>query len=50
MLEICYENKDVVDIMVGSEETEPGVGWPYTTILEKLTSRPNLSPADLAEI
>jgi hypothetical protein len=49
MLEICYENKDVVDIMVGSEETEPGAGWPYTTILEKLTSRPNLSPADLAK-
>ena len=25
------------ELMVGSEETEPGAGWPYTTILEKLT-------------
>ena len=49
MLEICYENKDVVNFMVGSEEAEPDAGWPYTSILNTLTTTPNLSPADLAK-
>jgi hypothetical protein len=50
MLEICYENKDIVNFMVGSEETEPGAGWPYNTILKKLSEQSNTAPADLAKI
>ena len=49
MLEIAFENKDVANIMVGSEETEPGTGWPYTSILKKLSEIPNMSPSDLAK-
>jgi Clostripain family len=50
MIEICYENKDIANFMVGSEETEPGAGWPYNTILKKLSETPQTSPADLAKI
>jgi hypothetical protein len=50
MLEICYENKDVADYMVGSEETEPGSGWPYTMILNKLAINPEMSPRELAKV
>src|SRR5262249_16326625 len=48
MLEICYEMKDTASVMVGSEETEPGAGWPYAAILGKLTKTPTMAPADLA--
>jgi Clostripain family len=50
MLEIGYENKDVAEYMVGSEETEPGSGWPYTMILNKLASDPQMSPGELAKV
>ena len=29
MLEVAYQLKDAVGMMVGSEETEPSDGWPY---------------------
>jgi len=50
MVEICYENKDVADYMVGSEEIEPGSGWPYTMILKKLASNPEMSPRELSKV
>jgi hypothetical protein len=50
MLEICYENKDIANFMVGSEETEPGAGWPYNTMLKKLSETPNIAPANLAKL
>jgi hypothetical protein len=48
MVEIAYEMKDTADFMVGSEETEPGAGWPYAAILKRLVAKPTMSPADLA--
>lgn len=48
MVEIAYEMKDTAALMVGSEETEPGAGWPYAAILKQLMARPAMSPADLA--
>jgi hypothetical protein len=36
--------------MVGSEETEPGDGWPYNTILTDLINNPAMTPADLASL
>jgi hypothetical protein len=48
MLEIGYEMKDTSSLMVGSEETEPGAGWPYTEVLQALTGRPTMGPAELA--
>ena len=50
MLEIAYEMKDTATIMVGSEETEPGDGWPYAAILKALAAKPSTAPADLAKL
>jgi len=50
MLEIAYEMKDTAQVMVGSEETEPGEGWPYAAILKALVATPAMGPADLAKI
>ena len=50
MVEICYEMKDTAAYMVGSEETEPGAGWPYANILKPLVANPEMGPADLAKL
>jgi hypothetical protein len=50
MLEIAYEMKDTANFMVGSEQTEPGAGWPYTAILKPLVAQPTMSPSDLAKL
>ena len=34
---------------VVSEETEPALGWAYTSFLDTLTANPNMSGADLAQ-
>jgi hypothetical protein len=47
MLEIAYEMKDTVGVLVGSEETEPAAGWPYAVILSALTATPGMSAAEL---
>lgn len=49
MAEVAYEMKDVAGIMTGSEETEPGTGWPYHTLLADLKASPTLSPSALGE-
>ncbi|MBF0407948.1 MAG: hypothetical protein HQM10_11375 [Candidatus Riflebacteria bacterium] len=43
MLEVAYAVRSGADYMVASEETEPGDGYPYDKILEKLT--PSMTPA-----
>jgi len=48
MTEVAYQIKDYADIMVTSEENEPGDGWPYDTILAQLVSNPHMSPEQLA--
>lgn len=50
MLEIAYEMRNTADLMVGSEETEPGAGWPYNAILEKLVAQPTMTPTELAKL
>ena len=47
MIEVAYQVKDYSDVMVGSEETEPGDGWPYDTILSNLTANPLMTPSGL---
>ncbi|MGZ4864670.1 MAG: clostripain-related cysteine peptidase [Halobacteriota archaeon] len=47
--EIAYEMRKTADFMVGSEETEPGAGWPYDAILGGLIANPTMSPEDLAK-
>jgi hypothetical protein len=48
MLEVAYQLRDHARILVGSEELEPGEGWPYTTILGDLVGHPAVAPAELA--
>jgi len=48
MTEVAYQIKDCADILVTSEENEPGDGWPYDSILAQLVSNPHMSPEQLA--
>lgn len=52
-LEVAYELINVLNntdgVMVGSEETEPGDGWPYDTILSWLASNPSATPKQFGE-
>ncbi|MEM3618546.1 MAG: clostripain-related cysteine peptidase [Candidatus Bathyarchaeia archaeon] len=45
MIEICYELKDVTNIVIGSEMLIPGLGWPYTQIMAYLSNNPQTDPA-----
>lgn len=48
MAEVGFENRVAVDFTVGSEETEPGDGWPYHTILKDLAKNPQMNGRQLA--
>ena len=50
MAEVVYQLRDSVSLTVGSEEVEPGDGWPYDRILAKLTKKPAMMPSELATI
>ncbi len=47
MMEVAYEIKAYGQVMVGSEETEPGEGWPYETIMSDLTTNPSWTASQL---
>ena len=49
MAEIGYQLRDSADFTVGSEQTEPGDGWPYNTLLGDLAKNPNMKPRDLSK-
>lgn len=49
MLEVAYQIRNQAAILVGSEETEPGEGWPYDRILADLSAKPTMPGADLAK-
>jgi len=48
MVEVAYQLRDSVNVIVGSEIEEPFDGWPYTEILSRLTARPRQDAAALA--
>jgi len=48
MTEVAYQIKDCADILVASEENEPGDGWPYDTILAQLVANSTMSSEQLA--
>jgi hypothetical protein len=49
MVEVVYQVMANAGISVGSEESEPGDGWPYDTILSDLTGTPSMYPSILGE-
>ena len=50
MAEVGYQICDSTDYTVGSEQTEPGEGWPYHTILGALAKSPGLTPQDVSAL
>ena len=48
--EVAYEVEDYAAAVVGSEELEPGDGWPYTQILQDLTANPDMAGVDLGRV
>jgi len=48
MVEVAWQLRDSVNVIVGSEIEEPFDGWPYTEIISRLTARPRQDAATLA--
>jgi hypothetical protein len=48
MLEVAYQLRDHARILVGSEELEPGAGWPYAAVFGDLVAGPTMGPPVLA--
>lgn len=49
-IEVDFQLKDTARIIIGSEETEPGAGWPYDKVLAAIAENPNMSPEDFATV
>jgi hypothetical protein len=47
MIEVAYQIRDHAQILVGSEEVEPGPGWPHAAILADLTKSPTMTGPEL---
>jgi hypothetical protein len=50
MFELAYEYSDSVEVMAGSEETEPGDGWDYSYIMSELSSDPSMGAESLGKL
>ncbi len=50
MAEVGYQVCESADFTVGSEQTEPADGWPYTAILAELAKNPAMTPRDLSAL
>lgn len=48
MAEVAIEMKDSVDYFVGSQETEPGYGWPYNTWMARWAADTSATPAKVS--
>ena len=45
MIEVAYQLRGTAQVVVGSEELEPGEGWPYDRVLKTLAANPDDAPA-----
>ncbi len=50
MAEVAYQVRDSADFIVGSEQTEPLDGWPYSTILAEVTKKPAMTSHELGAL
>ena len=48
MLEVDHQLRGSALCAIGSEEEEPGNGWPYDTVLSALAGKPQMTGAELA--
>lgn len=46
MVEIAYQLRQYTKYIVGSEQTEPGEGWPYDSVLSVLVAKPAIDAAN----
>ncbi|MFH1619826.1 MAG: clostripain-related cysteine peptidase [bacterium] len=49
MVEVGYEIKDFADVLVQSEETEPGDGYDYTGLLARIAAKPDASAEEVGK-
>ena len=49
-LETAVAAEPYADYLIGSEETEPGIGWYYTNWLTKLSANTSMNTVDLGKI
>jgi len=49
MMEVAYQLKDHAEVVVGSEELEPGKGWDYAAIVSYLVNNPTASNEDVSK-
>lgn len=47
-VEIAYQLRGLARFMVGSQENEPGIGWPYAEIVTRLHAEPDMDAGALA--
>jgi hypothetical protein len=50
MAEVANELVGTVNVFGGSQETEPGAGWPYDTFLARFTAAPESSALDISKM
>lgn len=50
MVEVAYQVRNAAQVMVGSQEVEPGDGWPYNTVLKALAAKPDMQPAEVGKM
>ncbi|QDK46634.1 hypothetical protein DOM22_16460 [Bdellovibrio sp. ZAP7] len=50
MIEVASEMSESVQYYLGSQDVEPGAGWPYATFLTKWAQNPMMSAADLVKV
>ncbi|WP_413585203.1 clostripain-related cysteine peptidase [Bdellovibrio sp. HCB274] len=50
MVEVASEMSESVQYYLGSQDVEPGAGWPYATFLAKWFNNPAMTPAELVKV
>ncbi len=50
MAEVADQMGTAVDYYVGSQDTEPGAGWPYNSFLKAWTANMEMTPKDVAAL
>lgn len=50
MMEVAYEIRNQESYILGSEESPPGTGLPYDTLLSNLTSNPDMTPLSFGTV
>lgn len=50
MVETAYSLRKLTDILVSSQELEPGAGWEHSTVLKSIVSRPTMTPEEFSKV